>query len=324
MAKTKNVHLSEDMDMTGLTLQGLRYFLAVAEELSVTKAARRLYMAQPPLSQQIRNLERELGCKLFIRTSRGMQLTAAGLSLVQSASSLLGDADRMAARARASAIGDTGYLEVGCVPVACTGIAAELLGRFHRGHPRVTMHLRELDTDSLYAALSARTVDIGIIRTRATASDVLTLPLFDESVLIAMPEAHPLAPQKDMSLSDLSDERFILYSSKLGMRHFDEFVAACREEGGFEPTVISECDSVNAQLAMIAAGLGVGFVTELSSRECTAGVVFRELPELEISVPLLLAWPADSRNPVVPVFIEMANTHCSAGLNATQRSTRSF
>lgn len=300
--------------MAGLTLQGLRYFLVVAEELSVTTAARRLYMAQPPLSQQIRKLERELGCELFIRTSRGMQLTAAGLSLARSASSLLGEADRMTARTRASAAGETGYLEIGCVPVACTSIASELLGRFHRAHPRVTVQLRELDTDSLYAALNARTIDIGLMRTRATTSEVLTLPLLEETVQIAMAESHPLAAQENLTLSDLALENFILYSSKLGMRHFDEFISACRAEGGFDPSVVSECDSASAQLAMIGAGLGIGFVTELSTRVGAPGVVFRNIPELTMGVPLLLAWPADAQNPVVKRFIEISTQHCEREL----------
>lgn len=293
--------------MASLSLRRLEYFLVVAEELSVTRAARRLHMAQPPLSQQIRKLEHELDCTLFARTSRGLRLTSAGVALVQGASSLLGEADRVGSRVRAVGIGDSGFLDIGCVPVACASIAATLVHRFHRAYPHVQVHIRELDTVSVYNALSTRVVDVGIVRTGVDAPGIETADLVDEQPLIALPVEHPLTAKAELSLADLAAEEFVLFSRKLGTRHFDEFVAACRAVGGFGPKVVSECDSVNAQLAMIGAGLGVGFVTELSREVAAPGVTYRGVNDLDMRMPLVVAWQNQYDDPVRSRFVEVAS-----------------
>ena len=292
--------------MDALSLRRLEYFLVVAEELSITRAARRLLIAQPPLSQQIHKLERELGCTLFVRTARGLRLTPAGVALVQGASSLLGEADRVGARVRAVATGETGFLTVGCVPVACSSIAASLVRRFHQVHPHVQVHIQEFDTASLYNALSTRGVDIGIVRTGVDAPGLDTEVLIDERPLIALPDEHALAGYGALSLADFAAEDFVMYRRKLGIHHFDEFVAACRTVGGFSPHIVSECDTVNAQLAMIGAGLGVGLVTELSGGLETRGVVYRELGDLTMRLPLVLAWPGQHDDPVRSRFVDVA------------------
>lgn len=293
--------------MAQLNLRRLEYFLVVAEELSVTRAARRLHMAQPPLSQQIRKLEHELDCTLFERTSRGLRLSSAGVALVQGASSLLGEADRVGSRVRAVGVGDSGFLDIGCVPVACASIAPAIVRRFHRVYPQVQVHIRELDTVSVYSALSTRAVDVGIVRTGVDAPGVETADLVDERALIALPDDHPLTAKDELSLTDLADEEFVLFSRKLGTRHFDEFVAACRAVGGFGPHVVSECDSVSAQLAMIGAGLGVGFVTELSREIAAPGVTYRDVTDVDMLMPLVVAWRSQYDDPVKSRFVEVAS-----------------
>lgn len=292
--------------MSELNMRRLEYFLVVAEEGSVTAAARRLHMAQPPLSQQIRKLEEELGCTLFERSSRGLRLTAAGVALVRGASSLLGEAGRVRSRVLAADQGDAGFLAVGCVPVACATVAPHLLRHFGREAPGVRVHVRDLDTMSLYNALGSRVVDVGIVRTGVDVPGVQTAVLVDERPLLALPETHPLAGHEEVDLGDLVDEDFVLFSRKLGTRHFDEFVTACREVGGFVPHVVSECDSVTAQLAMVGAGLGVGFVTELSGRAGAPGAVFRPVRDLDMRIPLLLAWHGQYEDPVRDRFLGVA------------------
>ncbi len=306
MSNTNSWALPEEIDMTELSLRRLEYFLVVAEEGSVTGAARRLHMAQPPLSQQVRKLEEELGCTLFVRSSQGLRLTPAGVALVRGASSLLGEAGRVRARVLAADQGDTGFLAVGCVPVACAAVAPPLLARFREEAPQVRVHVRELDTMSLYNALVARVVDVGLVRTGVDVPGVRTAPFLEERPLIALPEAHRLARQEELELADLAAEDFVLFSRKLGTRHFDEFVSACREVGGFVPQVVSECDTVTAQLAMIGAGAGVGFVTELSGRSAAPGVAFRPVRDLDMRLPLLLAWQGQHEDPVRARFLAVA------------------
>ncbi|MGH3359416.1 MAG: LysR substrate-binding domain-containing protein [Nocardioidaceae bacterium] len=292
--------------MAAPSLRRLEYFLVVAEELSFTHAARRLHMAQPPLSQQIKKLERELECELFVRTSRGLRLTPAGVALLQGASSLLGEADRVGLRVRAAATGESGFLTIGCVPVACEFVAPLLVRRFHRSYPDVQLLIRELDTVALYNSLSTRDTDVGIVRTGVDAPGMRTMELLDEAALVALPDDHELVSRDRLALADLEHEDFVLFSRKLGMRHFDEFVRACREVGGFSPHIVSERESVSAQLAMIGAGLGVGFVTELSARVETPGVVYRAVRDLDMRIPMILAWPDHHADPVRSLFVEVA------------------
>jgi DNA-binding transcriptional LysR family regulator len=262
-------------------------------------------MAQPPLSQQVKKLEQELRCQLFERSPKGLKLTAAGLALRQEASSLLGQAGRLGPRVRAAGGGEVGYLTVGCVPVACASIAPLLVRRFHQLYPGVHAVIRELDTLALYNNLSIGNVDVGIIRTGVDAPYLETMELLDEVPLLAMPDDHPLTSRETLSLSDLRNESFVLFARKLGMRHFDEFVNACHEVGGFSPRIASECESVNTQLAMVGAGLGIGFVTELSGTLKTPGVVYRRVPDLDVRIPLIVAWPTQYENPVRSRFLEV-------------------
>lgn len=289
--------------MSDVSLRRLEYFLVVAEELSVTRAARRLHMAQPPLSQQIRKLEDELGCALFVRGSRGLRLTPAGMALAQDAASLLGQVDRVRSRVRAVGGGDVGFLSVGMGEVACRTFATDLLDRFHRVRPGVQLHLREQDTTSLYNGLNSREIDVAVVRMGVGIPGVTILELLEEQPRIALPAGHPLVDRDRLRLADLEREQFILYSRKLGMHHFDEFVSACVEVGGFSPDIVSECDSVGAQLAMIGAGLGIGMVTELSSEVPVPGVAFREVDDLQMRLRFFLAWRADDSDRVLEEFI---------------------
>ena len=299
--------------MGELNMRRLEYFLVVAEEGSVTGAARRLNMAQPPLSQQVRKLEQELGCTLFVRSSQGLRLTPAGRALVRGATSLLGEAGRLRSRVLAADQGDTGFLTVGCVPVACGSVLPDLLRCFKQEVPGVRVHVRELDTSALYTALGSRVVDVGLVRIGIDVPGVQTTGLVEERPVIALPEDHRLAGRPEVHLTDLSGVDFVLFSRKLGMRHFDEFVSGCRDVGGFVPQVVSECDTVTAQLAMIGAGVGVGFVTELSCRAGAPGVVFRPVPDLDMRLPLLLGWQGQQEDPVRARFLDVAARWAARG-----------
>ena len=204
------------------SLRRLEYFLVVAEELSFTRAARRLHIAQPPLSQQIKKLERELECVLFVRTSRGLRLTAAGVALTQGASSLLGEAERVGLRVRAAAGGESGFLSIGCVPVACASLAPLLVRQFRRSYPEVELLIRELDTVALYNSLSTRDSDIGIVRTGVDAPGVRTMELLDEAALVALPDDHPLVSVDPLMLADLAHEDLMrsieLYGTEVAPR----------------------------------------------------------------------------------------------------------
>lgn len=294
--------------MTEISFRRLEYFLVVAEELSFTRAARRLQMAQPPLSQQIQKLEREMQCRLFERSPRGIQLTAAGIALTQEASALLADADRVAPRVRAAGSGDAGYLVVGCVPVACATIVSLLVREFHRVHPDVHVEIREMDNFPLYTCLDQGTVDVAIVRTGGDSSRLETMDLLEEAPLLALPDDHSLTARRTVRLSDLRNEDFVLYSRRLGTRHFDEFTTACRDVGGFSPRIVSECESVSTQLAMVGAGLGLGFVTELSAVLRTPGVAYRKIEDLDLTLPLIVAWSTQRANPVRARFTEVAAT----------------
>lgn len=291
-----------------LSLAQLRAFLVVVEERNITRAAGRLHIAQPPLSQQLNRLERDLSCQLLERSPRGVTPTPAGEVLAREARDLLGVHDRIRPQVEAAAAGRIGRLVIGSVPVACPGVAPLLLQAFHARCPDVDVTLQEMDNLDLYTAVEQHRVDVGLSRLAPHEHPLQSQELLVEKGLMAVPANHP-SRRSAARLADFAQENFVLYSRQLGPHHFDEFVARCHEVG-FTPRVVSECRTVNSQLALIAAGQGVGFVTSTAEHHPTPGVALVEVEDLDMQIPLLLTWDpaaiAPARDRLIEVALEWA------------------
>lgn len=298
-----------------MELRHLRYFVAVAEELHFTRAARRLGIEQPPLSQQIRALEAELGAELFRRQARAVTLTDAGLAFFDDARQILAAVQRASDHARRVARGDLGRIRVGMINSApFHPYVPRVLREFGQQHPHVALSLDENSTPALAAGVLGETVDVAFLRPLlGSEPGLVTEPLFDEEVLVALPEGHRLAKAKSLRLAKLADEPFVLFSRSFGSGLYDEIIAACRR-AGFSPRIGQEASQITAIVNLVAAGLGVSLVPASMQQVHSAGVAYRPLSGDAPKARLSLAYRADDNSPTVRNMVELAR-----GLVVTMR-----
>jgi len=274
-----------------MELRHLRYFICVAEELHFGNAAQRLGISQPPLSQQIRALEQELGVRLFDRTSRRVQLTEAGRQFLPQAHETLAQAERAARVARLAHTGEIGRLSLGLSPsVPFIAPVIDTLARYRRSFPQVNVELNELPRDEQIAGVERGTMDIGIVRAFSSLelpAQMKSVLLQREGMVLAMRRDHPLASlERALFLADLEGEPLVLFGSMNGAG-FNEMLMAHCEILGFRPNVTVEAGSFGTLVGLTAAGLGVTVLSRSLARFHIDTLVFRHI-EMPFSSQLLM------------------------------------
>ena len=290
-----------------MELRHLRYFVAVAHEGHITRAAERLHIAQPPLSQQIKALESEIGAPLFERHPRGVALTDAGRSFLGDAEAILAAVDQAAQRARRSARGETGRIAVGFTTSApFHPLVARAIREFRSARPDVSFVLEESSSGDLLAGLREERLDIAFIRSGLPDAEGLAVhPLLQEDMAAALPGRHPLTRRGPLALKDLARETFILYRRPDGRGLYDVIIAACAA-AGFSPHVGQEAPRIVSTLNLVAAGLGITIVPASLSRLPLEGVTYRPLKgRPALKVPLSLASRRDEHSAATLGFIEL-------------------
>lgn len=303
-----------------MELRHLRYFIAVAEEAHITRAAERLGMQQPPLSQQIKALEQELGVQLLRRKPRGVELTEAGHALLDDARAILLHIDHAFATTRRTARGELGRITVGFTSSApFHPFVPRVIRAFREAFPLVSLTLEESGTTELIADLRNERVDAAFIRTQVADPMGLTVnPLLEEAMLVAMPSAHALASARSdenspLPLAALAGETFVVYRRRSGPGLYDAIFAACHA-AGFSPLVGQEAPRIVSTLNLVAAGLGIAIVPASLQRMQMDGVVYRRLAgSAQPRAPLLLATRRGDTGVVVRHF-----------LNLVKRTARTF
>ncbi|MBB6092178.1 DNA-binding transcriptional LysR family regulator [Povalibacter uvarum] len=293
-----------------MELRHLRYFITVAEEGHITRAAERLGMQQPPLSQQIRALERELDVQLFRRKPRGVELTDAGTAFLERARSILEEVDRAFATARRTARGEQGRVVVGFTGSApFHPFVPRVIRAFREMYPLVSLVLEESGSSELVQGLHNEDIDAAFIR--SPVADVVGLvvkPLLEEDMLVALPAGHALARETEdraLPLSALANEIFILYKRPGGPGLYDTIITACRG-AGFSPRVGQEAPRIISTLNLVAAGLGVSVVPASLRRLQMDGVVYRRLSgSAELKAPLILACRPGENSAAVQRFLDL-------------------
>lgn len=289
-----------------MELRHLRYFLAVAEELNFTRAAARLGIGQPPLSQQIKDLERDLDVQLFHRVPHGAELTEAGRAFVAEARAVLAGVERARSTAQRAHRGEVGRLSVGFTgSAAFNPVVNATIRAFRRQWPGVSLVLHELNSARLLARLAQGEVDAAFIRPGPQdPEDVRLKRLPDEPMLIALPSGHALARHKRLALSALAGEPFVLFPRAVGLTLFDEIVAACRA-CGFEPRVDQETPQISSVVNLVSAELGVSIVPRSITRIKPEGVVYRPIDGPAPVARLGLATPRGGLSPVTANFVRV-------------------
>jgi DNA-binding transcriptional LysR family regulator len=286
-------------------LRHLRYFIAVAEELHFGRAAARLHIVQPALSQQIQRLEATLELKLLERDRRRVALTDAGRAFLAEAYLTLEHADRAVQVAARAQRGELGRLRVGIAASAAQTSALDSVSAFSRDAPDVQLEVRELPMRALLGALRGDGVDIGFMAMLELPADTDGMTLHELSrdpLVAAIPDGHRLARRATVRLAELADEPFAAYPREAGAAWHDAVVALCRR-AGFTPRRGPEVREVNTQLALVAAGLGVALVPVTAAILRARGVAFVPLSDPDVPhVTSAASWREDDTSRVLYRF----------------------
>jgi DNA-binding transcriptional LysR family regulator len=283
-----------------MELRHLRYFLAVAEESNFTRAAAKLGIGQPPLSQQVRDLENEIGAALFHRVPHGAELTEAGAAFLPEARAAIASAEKAKLAAQRATRGETGRLALGFTASSAFNTAVSgTIRRFRGQWPDVDLSLTEMNSNWLMEKLMRQEIDAAFIRPGLEdPKDVYLKRLADEPMLIALPAHHPLAARETVPLSALAGAPFILFPRTVGLSLYDDIVRGCRD-AGFELVVTQEAPQIPSVINLVAADLGVSIVPASIAHLKLDGAVYRPIEGPPLVARLGLAMLKAQRSRVV-------------------------
>jgi DNA-binding transcriptional LysR family regulator len=288
-----------------IELRHLRYFIAVAEELHFGRAAERLHIAQPPLSQQIRKLEAILGVPLLQRTSRVVKLTSAGELFLERARRTVRRVQEDLEEARSVGRGGVGFLKVGFIGSGMLTVLPSVLGRYRRQYPNVNLLLNELYSAGVMRALEEGTIDVGFLRDGGPAAGLDVSTVFSEPFVCVLPRRHPLARRRVLSAANLRDEPFVLFPSIVGRAAYEKTVSLCTQHG-FRPNVVQEAPQLLTIARLVEAGLGVTILPACVERIAPPGVVCRRLSGARVKSDIELACRSGDDRAIVRAFCNMA------------------
>ncbi|MFP3568324.1 LysR family transcriptional regulator [Paraburkholderia sp. SIMBA_030] len=305
-------------------LRQLRYFVTVAEEKHFGRAAARLSMTQPPLSQAIRALEETLGVALFARTKRSVELTPVGADLLPEVQRLLASAEGLRPLAQSLARGEAGVLSLAFVSTADYGLLPLLLRDFGAHHPRVRLELTEATSDVQIDELVAGRIDAGLVIAPLPsrhASQLSWLPIAREPLVIAMSsemaarvggaaEAHAEWLDAPISLRDVADAPLVIFPRRLAPGFYD-IIMDCYGVAGLAPRVGQEAIQMQTIVSLVSAGMGVALVPQSLRNLRRTGVVYRPLSESVPAIETGLVWRTAEVSPVLAGFIEIVRAHAA-------------
>ena len=312
-----------------MELRHLRYFMAVADAGSMTRAAEQLGIQQPPLSQQIKALEGELKTQLFKRVARGVELTIAGAAFRYDVQTILRQVELAASRAASIAVGVEGSIAVGfSTSAAAHALVPRLIHAFRDAHPGVSLDVRESNAAELSDWVAKGTLQAAIFRAPVSRpTGVAFYSLLQEPMLLVLPVRHPLAAARKsastaISLRALRDEGFILVRRPGAPGMYADFISACREQG-FTPRIVAEVDRMLTNICLVAAGFGISVVPTSMRGFHAESVAYCPLRNSHLAAPMTLAYREQETNPAAIHFIALGKTLAKAwGTRAESLSRR--
>lgn len=278
-------------------------FLAVAEEQHFGRAAKRLGMSQPPLTEQIQILEQALKVKLFERSRRGAQLTPVGAAILPAVRKFAEQLERLELAVREAATGQIGVLTIGAITSAMLDVLPDLIDRLKSDYPQLTVSVKEIDSAEAIPALEAGDIDLAFARLEGDlGSTIQSLPLTQDRLAVALPRTHALADTPRIGLASLAEEEFVMFSRQVSPVYFDSLVASCRA-CGFSPRILHEVRSVASQIAFVGCGQGIALVPSTLKKLAPENVVVRPLKEHVRVVTTAVAWSSARENPLVHAVV---------------------
>lgn len=292
-----------------MDLRALRYFVAVSEELHFGRAAQRLHMAQPPLSQQIRKLEQELGVQLLHRTKRTVSLTKPGEYLLEAAQVILKQVETAATGVRAAGQGLLGQLSIGLInAVSYQGQIFEVLHEFRRNHPGVAVTLKVMTSVEQLTALREGKIHLGFLRAPLRDKTIRSEVVMTEELLVALPRDHRLAPlDASVRLKDLSQDAFVMLPRSEGFGLSEQIMKLC-QRAGFTPRIAQHASELPTLCGLVAAGFGVALIPSSALILPFYGAVYKSLHSRE-TVTTVAAYNATERFPALDAFLQITRNH---------------
>ncbi len=283
-----------------MDIRKMRYFITVAEELNFSRAAERLMMAQPPLSQEIRKLEEELGVQLFHRTKRMVELTDAGKIFLEGARQTLLQVDRTIKETQLADEGKIGHLIIGFVDSTETVI--DILKKFRERFPRIQLILREMTTDQQIKALYEKQIHIGFIRSKQNNEILVSEVCSEECLKLVLHEEHSLVSLRNISIKSLVDEPFILFPRHFGTNFYDLIISYFWEHG-VSLNIVQEAIQMQTIVNLVAAGMGNSVVPSSVESYKKSGVMYKDIQENTPKINLYVGWRQDEKSVVLENFL---------------------
>lgn len=288
-----------------MDLRHLRYFIAVAEEENIGRAAARLHISQPPLTRQIQQLEEELGVRLFTRTPKGMELTQAGELFLEEARNIRSVVEQATERTQRAGQGKLGRLDIAIFGSGILDAIPKLLLAFRNEHPEVKIVLHTMTKAEQLDALRQRRITVGFNRMLAPLPDLATELVATEPLLLAVNQDHPLAREASVSFRMLAEHPMVLFPTGVRPNFIDKVMRLC-EVAGFVPKVSQEVGDAVTGVALVAGGFGICLVPESVTVLTLPGVVFRPVHDAppNAHIDLSCLYRTDDRSPILSEFLE--------------------
>ncbi|QBD75550.1 LysR family transcriptional regulator [Ktedonosporobacter rubrisoli] len=288
-----------------MELRNLRHFMVVAEEMNFTRAAERLQIAQPALTRSIHNLEEELQVLLFDRSKRQIALTPAGQGFLKQAYLIFADVEAAIQIARQFDQGKLGYLAIGFTGAAIYSVLPQIVHTYQERFPEVEVVLHELSMREQVTALSEHRLDIGFAVAPSLVENLAYERLLECSMVVVLPETHPLASRARVALAELAKEPWIWFPRKLNPHYHDQNTRLC-QQAGFEPRIVQETAHPHIMASLVAAGLGVAMMSAWTQSLKREGIVFKPLLEPSWSVDLQMMRRKQETSPLIAAFTSLA------------------
>jgi len=296
-----------------MELRHLRYFIAVAEERNIGRAAARLHISQPPLTRQIQQLEEELGVQLFNRTPRGMELTPAGELLLDEARNIHAVIEQATERTQRAGQGKFGRLDVAIFGSAILDTIPRLLADFREAYPDVKVVLHSMRKEEQLEALRQRRISVGFNRLITPSPDYTLELITTETLLLALPENHPLAQHASVDFKALANVPLILYPTG-GRPNFIDKALSLFQQTGVEPNIAQEVGDAVTAVSLVSKGFGVSLVPQSSKALSLPGLTYRPMTGLpaNANVDLSCIYRPDDRSPLLAAFLDMIRSYRQA------------
>jgi DNA-binding transcriptional LysR family regulator len=281
-----------------MELRHLRYFQAVAEELNYRKAAERLFISQPGLSRQIRQLEEMLGVQLFDRDKKHVELTVAGAYLKGEVDFVVNHLESTKSQLQLIDSGKVGELRIGFLGSASNQVLPDLLTKLNAEQPLITTSLEELSNSAQVEMIQKDKLDMGFVRLASVPDDLVMKPVLRDSFSLVVPESHPIPVQDFQSISQFRDDSFILFSSDYSNYYYEQILSICKDSG-FSPKIRHKSVHALTIFRLVENGLGVAIVPTSLKDGYDLNVRFMEIPGIQQFTELSVIWKPKNRNPAL-------------------------